>query len=287
MQVGHGRRRSLCGAQDESRRWRLHRGYPTWLPRRNGTGWTPGHTKSLYDAGLLEVAEGLRVQPPGQLWEMIKARWGVPVQIVSDFFQVPYFQDAVAGAVNVEPRRARWSEATADIRALQSVVKDGPFAVAERDQPLLKASLSVCMVKHDDAGNTRLVKKGVNNTSRDDVAAASSAGWRCLLSGQRGAAGQRAPIRHHMSRHHLRLNKRLWARARWTALERDNWRCCHCGKISGQLEVDHVRRLEAGGDLYDLSNLQTLCKNCHFIKTGAENGQPNPEREEWRAFMRK
>ena len=130
-----------------------------------------GTYQKLYDAGLLEVAEGLRVQPPGQLWEMIKARWGVPVQIVSDFFQVPYFQDAVAGAVNVEPRRARWSEATADIRALQSVVKDGPFAVAERDQPLLKASLSVCMIKHDDAGNTRLVKKGVNNTSRDDVAA--------------------------------------------------------------------------------------------------------------------
>ena len=45
------------------------------------------------------------------------------------------------------------------------------------------------MVKHDDAGNTRLVKKGVNNTSRDDVAAALSSRWRSLLSSQRGAAG--------------------------------------------------------------------------------------------------
>ena len=39
-------------------------------------------------------------------------------------------------------------------------------------RPLLAASLSVCMVKNDDQGNTRLVKKGANNASRDDVAAA-------------------------------------------------------------------------------------------------------------------
>ena len=89
----------------------------------------------------------------------------------------------------------------------------------------LKASLSVCMVKHDDAGNTRLVKKGQNNTSRDDVAAALSSRWRSLLSGQRGAAGQGTPIRNGMSRAHRRLNKRLWGKARWSALERDGWRC--------------------------------------------------------------
>gem|GEM_PF-4715379 len=32
-----------------------------------------------------------------------------------------------------------------------------------------------------------------------------------------------------------------------------------------------MRRLEAGGDPYDLSNLQTLCRDCHHEKTAREN----------------
>ena len=42
----------------------------------------------------------------------------------------------------------------------------------ETSRPLLAASLSVAMVKNDDAGNVRLVKKWSHNQSRDDVAAA-------------------------------------------------------------------------------------------------------------------
>ena len=49
---------------------------------------------------------------------------------------------------------------------------DGPMAVDEDSQALLETSLAQAMVKSDDAGNTRLVKKGSNNQSRDDVAAA-------------------------------------------------------------------------------------------------------------------
>lgn len=47
---------------------------------------------------------------------------------------------------------------------------DGPLAVDEGSQALLATSLAQALVKSDDAGNTRLVKKGNNNTSRDDVA---------------------------------------------------------------------------------------------------------------------
>ena len=89
-----------------------------------------------------------------------------------------------------------------------------------------------------------------------------------------------------MSRHHLRLNKRQWARVRRAALDRDNWRCCHCGRL-GRLEVDHVRRIEDGGELYELRNLQTLCRDCHRRKTAGENELPNPERAAWREFMHK
>ena len=49
---------------------------------------------------------------------------------------------------------------------------DGPMAVDEGSQALIATSLAQALVKSDDAGNTRLVKKGTNNTSRDDVAQA-------------------------------------------------------------------------------------------------------------------
>ena len=71
----------------------------------------------------------------------------------------------------MEPRVSRWSESTFDIRALRKMVRDGPLSVEESSRPLLIASLSVAMVKNDDQGNTRLVKRK-NNQARDDVAAA-------------------------------------------------------------------------------------------------------------------
>ena len=41
---------------------------------------------------------------------------------------------------------------------------------------MLEESLAVASVKNDDAGNVRLQKRGSNNTSRDDVAAALTLG---------------------------------------------------------------------------------------------------------------
>ena len=51
------------------------------------------------------------------------------------------------------------------------MVKDGPMSVDESSKALLTASLAVAMVKNDDGGNTRMVKRSGNNTARDDVAA--------------------------------------------------------------------------------------------------------------------
>lgn len=70
------------------------------------------------------------------------------------------------------PRVSRWSEAAFDIRSLRKLAADGPLTVAESSGPLLAASLAVALVKNDDQGNTRLAKRGANNTARDDVAAA-------------------------------------------------------------------------------------------------------------------
>ncbi len=131
-----------------------------------------GTYQGLYDRGLLDIAAGLRVQPPAKLWESIQAKWGTPVRVVCDRFRLGELQDVIKGASVMEPRVTRWSEAAFDIRALRKMVRDGPLAVAESSRPLLIASLAVATIKNDDQGNTRLVKRNKNNLARDDVAAA-------------------------------------------------------------------------------------------------------------------
>ena len=130
-----------------------------------------GTYRMLAESGLLSIAADLEVQPTSMLWDAVRERWGVPASVVCDFFRLPDLRDAVKGSCPIEPRRSRWSEASADIRALRGYTKDGPFAVEEGDRLLLAASLAVTQVKNDDAGNFRIVKSS-NNTSRDDVAAA-------------------------------------------------------------------------------------------------------------------
>ena len=129
--------------------------------------------RRLFDLGQLDIAEGLRVQKPEQLWDMIRATWGKPQVIVLDRFRLPEFQDAVGNQVRLEPRVTRWmSEAAYDIRALRALALDGGLAVDLDSQALLATSLSSATIKADESGSFRLVKKGTNNTARDDCAAA-------------------------------------------------------------------------------------------------------------------
>ena len=148
-----------------------------------------GMYQKLHDAGILDVAEGLRVQPPAQLWDSIVERWGVPVRLLCDRFRLGELQDVVQGACRMEPRVSRWSEATFDIRSLRKGIKDGPFSVEASTRPLMLASLSASFVKNDDQGNCRLVKRGKDNQARDDVAAALT-----LAAGAFARAGD-APVR--------------------------------------------------------------------------------------------
>ena len=131
-----------------------------------------GSYERLYDIGQLDVAEGLRVQPPALLWACILERWGRPLLVVCDRFRLAELQDAIGNGVRIEPRVTRWSEASYDIRALRKLAKDGPLSVDTDSRLLLATSLSRAEVKNDDAGSVRMVKHGVNNEARDDVAAA-------------------------------------------------------------------------------------------------------------------
>ena len=69
-------------------------------------------------------------------------------------------------------------------------------------------------------------------------------------------------------------------------LDRDDWACAKCGK-AGRLEVDHRVPLEHGGAVYDLGNLQALCRGCHIAKTRDERrGKPTPpEVLEWQDYL--
>ena len=53
------------------------------------------------------------------------------------------------------------------------------------------------------------------------------------------------------------------------------------------MEVDHRIALEDGGAVYDESNLQTLCFDCHFEKSQEERkGKPtSPEVLEWQRYL--
>lgn len=75
-------------------------------------------------------------------------------------------------------------------------------------------------------------------------------------------------------------------------MERDKYRCQTCGK-AGRLEMDHKRPCFRGGAWWDTSNLQMLCRDCHFTKSRTEMRRPHhearpqdsPERAEWRALV--
>ena len=130
-----------------------------------------GTYRSLHESGALRIAEGLRVQPPADLYNAMRERWGGAEVIFCDRFRLGELQDCVTGT-QVVPRISRWSEASEDIRATRKLALDGPLSCAPESRLLLAASLAAAMVKPDDAGNVRMIKRGTNNTGRDDVAAA-------------------------------------------------------------------------------------------------------------------
>lgn len=128
-----------------------------------------GAYRKLTDAGLVTMAEGLRVVPPAALVDRIR-EWA-PSAIICDRFRINELRDAHPPCP-ILPRVTRFSEASFDIRALRRASKDGPLTVALESRPLVEASLSVARVKHDDGGSVRLHKDGTHNKSRDDIAAA-------------------------------------------------------------------------------------------------------------------
>ena len=130
----------------------------------------PGTYQKLIDDGNLEIDDGKRVQRVEVFAAMIENKWPDAQTIVCDRFRYLDLEDNTS--IPIEPRVTRWSEAAEDIRALRQWAKDGPLNVDNQSRRLITASLMVAMVKNDEQGNTRMVKRKANNQSRDDVVAA-------------------------------------------------------------------------------------------------------------------
>ena len=146
-----------------------------------------GTYQSLADQGVLIQADGVRVPPAALLVSLITSTWGRPASLICDRFRLDELRDTGVPC-QVVPRVTRWSESSFDIRALRSHTKDGPFSVEAGSRSLLAASLAVAMVKNDDAGSVRLIKRDTNNTARDDVAAALT-----LAAGAYARSAERTP----------------------------------------------------------------------------------------------
>lgn len=147
-------------------------GIPTLAEQEKADRVPSGTYQKLVELGVLHVAEGLRVQTVNQLVELVSASWGVG-GIVADLFHLNRLRDEVGGRWPLQHRRARWSEATEDIAALRKLALDGPLSVELASRELLAESLAAAVVKNDEQGSCRLIKRDPsNNTGRDDVAAA-------------------------------------------------------------------------------------------------------------------
>ena len=149
-------------------------GIPTIEAQEKRDQVAAGTYEKLVSAGLLHVADGLRVQPPAQLAALITETWGRLAGIISDRFRINELADT--GLTGLEPRISRWSESSEDIRSLRKMAKDGPLSVDPGSAALIEDSLGVAMVANDNSGNVRPLKRGSNNTSRDDVAFALTLG---------------------------------------------------------------------------------------------------------------
>ena len=84
-----------------------------------------------------------------------------------------------------------------------------------------------------------------------------------------------------MSKFHARLASRQWQRTRKAVFIRDKYLCTRCKK-HGKLEAHHIVEIHNGGDAWALSNILSLCTDCHR-KTYSK--PESPARAGWRALV--
>ena len=72
-----------------------------------------------------------RVPKVKQLIDLVRQKWGKPIVLICDRVRLPELLDCTNG-LRVVSRICRWSESSADIRALRAQACDGNLAVEAR-----------------------------------------------------------------------------------------------------------------------------------------------------------
>lgn len=78
-----------------------------------------------------------------------------------------------------------------------------------------------------------------------------------------------------------------WRKLRQFVLERDHYECQWCkaeGRVTTDaiLEVDHIKELAQHPELaMELSNLRTLCKDCHNKRHNRMNYRGEQKKKKW------
>src|SRR3989338_945277 len=68
-----------------------------------------------------------------------------------------------------------------------------------------------------------------------------------------------------------------WSNIRLKILRRDDYSCVKCGGLA--IDVDHVIAIVNGGAEFDESNLQSLCRPCHAVKSGRDRKTANLQKK--------
>jgi len=82
--------------------------------------------------------------------------------------------------------------------------------------------------------------------------------------------------------------KAIYSTYRWKKLRKTkaelNPLCEHCevfGIAKPVEEVDHKLAIEDGGEIWNINNLQSLCKRCHIVKTRKEEADRRIGVDSW------
>jgi len=94
--------------------------------------------------------------------------------------------------------------------------------------------------------------------------------------------------KHHYNEH----GQSIYGTYRWKKLRKQkatlNPLCEHCllNDIARAVqEVDHIHEIEDGGEMWDIDNLQSLCKRHHIIKTNLAKRQRSQKKDEHGYYM--
>ena len=85
-----------------------------------------------------------------------------------------------------------------------------------------------------------------------------------------------------MAKHSMRGKR--WREYRKELLSEAGYRCSKCNR-PGRLEIDHITPISEGGRKWARENLQVLCRDCHFLKSGYPMPKHVEERAEWSRYV--